>query len=98
MDIVNVVNDYSSWKRLFLKLDTLMYLSSGSVVHRGLVRDSLLCSVKRVVRDLPFIGSFFHGIALIFQNKNRLTCFRKKIFVSGHIEPVIEPTNADAPT
>ena len=23
--------------------------------------------------------------------------FRRKIFVSGHFEPVIEPTNADAP-
>jgi hypothetical protein len=23
--------------------------------------------------------------------------FRRKLFVSGHFEPVIEPTNADAP-
>jgi hypothetical protein len=31
------------------------------------------------------------------QNKNRLMSFRRKLFVSGHLEPVIEPTNADAP-
>ena len=27
----------------------------------------------------------------------RLTSFKRKLFVSGHFEPVIEPTNADAP-
>ena len=65
-----------------------------------LVRDSLCCSVKgvvhSVVRDLQFLGYFSHGIALISPNKNRLTSFRRKFFVSGHFEPVIEPTNADA--
>ena len=66
-----------------------------------LVRDRLSCSVKgvvhSVVRDLQFLGFFSHGIALIYQNKNRLMSFRRKFFVSGHFEPVIEPTNADAP-
>ena len=66
-----------------------------------LVRASLRCSVKgvvhSVVRDLQFLGNFSHGIAFISQNKNRLTSFRRKFFVSGHFEPVIEPTNADAP-
>ena len=66
-----------------------------------LVRASLLCSVKgvahSVVPDLEFLVNFSHGIALISQNNNRLTSFRRKLFVSGHFEPVIEPTNADAP-
>ena len=94
-------------RHLFLKLDTLMYLSSCSVVHQGLpllsilVRASLRSSVKgvvhSVVRDIQFLGNFSHGIAFISQNKNRLTSFRRKLFVSGHFEPVIEPTNADAP-
>ena len=53
--------------------------------------------VHSVVRDLQFLGNFSHGIAFISQNKNRLTSFRIKLFVSGHFEPVIEPTNADAP-
>ena len=82
-----------------------MYLSSCSVVHRGLlsnlVRDSLRCSAKRVVhsvvRDLQFLGNFLHGITFISQKKNRLMSIRRKVFVSGHFEPVIEPTNADAP-
>ena len=63
-----------------------------------LVRAS--CSVKgvvhSVVRDLQFHGKFSHGIAVISQNKNRLTRFRRKVFVSGHFEPVIKPKNADA--
>ena len=66
-----------------------------------LVRASLLCSVKRVVysvvRDLQFLSNFLHGIAVLSQNKNRLTTFRRKLFVSGHFEPIIERTNADAP-
>ena len=37
------------------------------------------------------------GIAFISQNKNRLMSFRRKLFLSGDFEPVIEPTNADAP-
>ena len=65
-----------------------------------LVRASLRCSVNgvvhSVVQDLQFFGNFSHGIAFIFQNKNRLTSFTRKLFVSGHFEPVIEPTNADA--
>ena len=65
-----------------------------------LVRASLHCSVKgvvhSVVRDLQFLGNFSHGIDFISQNKNRLTSFRRNYFVSGHFEPVIEPTNADA--
>jgi hypothetical protein len=85
-----------------------MYLSSCSVVHQGpptplsiLVRASLLCFVKGVlhsfVQDLQFLANFSHGIALISQNRNGLMDFRRKVFVSGHFEPVIEPTNADAP-
>ena len=66
-----------------------------------LVRASLRCSVKgevhSVVRDLQFLGNFSHGIAFISQNNNRLTSFRRMVFVSGHYEPVIKPTNADAP-
>ena len=66
-----------------------------------LVRDSLRCSVKGVVhsvlRDLQFLGNFSRGIVVISQNKNRLMSFRRLFFVSGHFEPVIEPTNADAP-
>ena len=66
-----------------------------------LVRDSLRCSVKGVlqcvVRNLQFLGNFSHGIAVITQNKNRLTSFRRNVFVSGHFKPLIEPTNADAP-
>jgi hypothetical protein len=65
------------------------------------VRVSLRCSVKSVVysvvRDLQFLGNISHGIVLISQNKNRLTSFGRKFFVSGHFEPVIEPTNADTP-
>ena len=66
-----------------------------------LVSASLRCSVKgvvhSVVRHLQFLGNFSHGIAFISQNKNGLTSFRRKCFVSGHFEPVIEPTNADDP-
>ena len=66
-----------------------------------LVSASLRCSVKgvvhSVVQDLQFLGNFLHGIAFISQNKNRLMSFRRKYFVSRHFEPVIEPTNADAP-
>ena len=61
----------------------------------------LRCSVKgvvpRVVPALQFLGNFSHGIAIISQNKNRLTSFRRNYFVSGHFEPVIEPTNAYVP-
>ena len=66
-----------------------------------LVRDSLRCSLKgivySIVQDLQFLGNISHGIAFISQNKNRLMSFRRKLFVSVHFEPVIEPTNADAP-
>ena len=93
-------------KHLFLKLDTnvlVLLLSCAPGPHTPLsilVRASLRCSVKgvqRVVRDLQFLGNFSHAIAFISPNKNRLTSFRRKLYVSGHLEPVIEPTNADAP-
>ena len=94
-------------RRLFLKLDTnvLVLLLSCALEPPTpfsiLVRHSLRCSVKRVlhsvVRDLQFLGNFSHGTSLISQNKNRLTSFRRKVVVSGHFEPVLEPTNADAP-
>ena len=91
--------------RQFLKLDTLMYLSScsapGPPTLSIMVRASLRCSVKgvvhSVVRDLQFLVKFSHGIAFVSQNKNRLVSFRRNFFVSGRFEPVIEPTNADAP-
>ena len=94
-------------RRLFLKLDTnvLVLLLSCAPVSpiplSILVRANLRCSVKgvvhSVVQDLQFLVNFSHGIALISQNNNILTCFRRKCFVSGHFEPVIDPTNADAP-
>ena len=59
------------------------------------------CSVKgvvhSVVRDRQFLGNFSHGISFISQNKNRLTSFRRKLFIPGHFEPASEPTNAEAP-
>ena len=92
---------------LFLKLDTnvlVLFLSCAlgpPTPLSNLVRDILRCSVKKVVhsvvRDIQFLGNFSHGIAFISQNKNRLTSFRRKFFVSGHFEPVIKPTNVDAP-
>ena len=68
-----------------------------SILVRDNLRYSVMGVVHSVVRYLQFLDSFSHGIAFIYQNKNRLMCFRRKIFVSGHFEPVIEPTNADAP-
>ena len=95
-------------RRLFLKLDTnvlvlLLSCAPGPPTPLSiLVRVSLLYSVKGVVhsviRDLQFLGNFSHGIAFISQNmRNLLMSFRRKLLVSGHFEPVIEPTNADAP-
>ena len=89
-------------RRLFLKQDSpnvrILLLSSAPGPPTPLsilVRVSLRCSVKgvvhSVVRDLQFLTW------RISQNKNRLTSFRRKLFVSGHFEPVIEPTNAVAP-
>ena len=82
----------------------VLLLSCAPVPHTPLsilVSASLRCSVKgvvnSVVRDIPFLGNFSHGIALISQNKNRVTSFRRKLFVSGHFEAVIKPTNTDAP-
>ena len=93
---------------LFLKLDTdvlvlLLSCAPGPPTPLSiLVRAVFLrCSVKgvvhSVVRDLQFLGNFSHRIAFISQSKNRLMSFRSKVFVSGHFEPVIKPTNADAP-
>jgi hypothetical protein len=95
-------------RRLFLKLDTLNVLVLLLSCALGpptplsiLVSGSLHCSVKGVVHsvvpDLYFLGTFSHGIDVISQNKNRLTSFRRKVFVSGHFEPLIEPTTTDAP-
>ena len=53
--------------------------------------------VQSVVQDLQFLGNFSHGIAFSPLNKNRPTIFKRKLFVSGHFEPIIEPTKADAP-
>ena len=94
-------------RRLFLKLNTNVLVLLLSCAPEPptpvyiLVRASLRCSVKgvvhSVVRDLQFLLNFSHRITFISQNKNRLMSFRRKFFVSGHFEPVIEPTNADAP-
>ena len=84
-------------------LDLLPSCAPGPLTSLSiLLRASLRCSVKgvvhRVVQDLQFLGNFSHGIIdFISQNKNRLTSFRRKLFASGHFEPVIKPTNADAP-
>ena len=93
-------------RRLFLKLDTnvlvlLLSCAPGPPTPLSiLVRASLRCSVKgvvhSVVQDLQFLVNFSHGIAFISQNKNRRLSFGRKVFVSRHFEPVIEPTNADA--
>jgi hypothetical protein len=94
-------------RRLFLKLDTnelvlVLSCAPGPPTPLSiLVRATLRCSVKGVihsiVQDLQFLCNFSYGIAFISQNKNRLTSFRRKLFVSGNFEPVIEPTNADVP-
>jgi hypothetical protein len=34
---------------------------------------------------------------LVWPALNRLMSFRRRVFVSGHFEPVIKATNADAP-
>ena len=93
-------------RHLFLKLDTnvlvlLLSCAPGPPTPLSiLVRASLHCPVKgvvhSVVRDLQFLGKFSQGIAFISQNR-KTGKFRRKLFVSGHFEPVIEPTNADAP-
>ena len=79
----------------------LLSCAPGPPTLSILVRVHLRCSVKgvvhSVVRELPFDDNFSHGIGFISQNKNRLMSFRRKVFVSGHFEPVIEPTNDDAP-
>ena len=80
----------------------LLSCAPGPPTHLSiLVRARLRCSVKgvvhSVVRYLQFLGNFSQGIAFISQNKNRLTSFRRKLFVSGYFEPVIETTNADVP-
>jgi hypothetical protein len=91
---------------LFLKLDSnvfvlLLSCAPGPPTLSILVRDSLRCSVKgaihSVVLDLQFLGNFLHGMVFISQNNNRLMSFRRIVFVSGHFEPVIKPTNADSP-
>ena len=68
-----------------------------SILVRASLRNSVKGVAHLVVRDIPFLVNFLHGIAFISQNKNRLTSLRRKFFVSGHFEPVIEPTNADVP-
>ena len=79
----------------------LLSCAPGPPTPYILVRASLRYSVKgvvhSVVQNLQFLANFSHGRAFISQNKNRLTHFRRKLFVSGHFEPVIKPTNADAP-
>ena len=95
-----VFNEAASWglvRHLFLKLVLLLSCAPGPPTPLSIPdRASLRCSVKgvvhSVVRDLQFLGNFSHGIAFISQNKNRLMSFRRKLFVSGHFEPVIRTT------
>ena len=79
----------------------LLSCAPGPPTLSILVSTSLHCSVNGVVHsivpDFQFLGNFSHGMAFTFQNKNRLMSFRRKVFVSGHFEHVIKPTNADAP-
>ena len=63
-----------------------------SILVRASSRWSVKGVVQSVVRDFQFLGNFLHGIALISQNKNRLTSLRRKSFVLA-----IKPTNAVAP-
>ena len=100
--LVECLEHQHLWVRLQAQNVLLLSCAPGPPTPLSiLVRASLCCSVKgivhSVVQELQFLGNFSHGIALISQNKNRLTNFRTKFFVSGHFEPVIEPTNADAP-
>ena len=48
-----------------------------------LARARLCCSLKGVVHtvvgNLQCLGNFLHEIALISQNRNRLSSFRKKV-------------------
>ena len=93
-------------RRLFLKLDTnvlvlLLSCAPGPPTPLSILfKASLHCSLKgvvpSVVRDLQFLGNFSHGIAFISKNKNRLTSFRRKFFISGHFEPLINTKIADA--
>ena len=69
---------------------------SVSQTRHSTVLVLLLGCVRGVVLDLQFLGNFLHRIALISLNKNRLTSFRRNLFISSHFEPVIEPTNAQA--
>ena len=93
--------------RRFLKLETnifflLLSCARGSPTSLSiLIRAHLCCSLKGVahtiVGNLQFLGNFSRGIALISQNKNRLSSLRRKLSFSGHFESIIEPTNVDAP-
>jgi hypothetical protein len=93
------------WGRLSRASNVLVLLLSCapgppsplSILVRASLRCSVTGAVHSVVRDLQFLGNFSCGIAFICQNKNRLTSFRRKLFVSGHFEPGIEPTNSDTP-
>ena len=68
-----------------------------SILVRASLRSSVKGAVHSVVQDLQFLCNFSHEIAFISQNNNRLMSFRRKVFVSGHFEPVIKPINDDAP-
>jgi hypothetical protein len=47
--------------------------------------------------DQKYSVDIVNVIAFISQNKNRLTSFRRKFFVSGHFKPVFKTINTDAP-
>ena len=85
-------------RSLFLKLDTnVLVLLLSCALGPPTPLSILVRASLHVVQDLPFLGNLSHRIAFVFQNMIRLTSFRRKLFVSGHFEPVIEHTNADAP-
>ena len=70
-----------------------------SILVRARIQFALFCersSTQRCMRSSVY-WQLLAWNSLISQNKNRLKSFRRKVFVSGHFEPVIEPTNAVAP-
>ena len=63
----------------------------------------MLCSLEQEGGAAVLCGQiygnweFLAWNSLHFSEHEQIDEFQKKVFVSGHFEPVIEPTNADAP-
>ncbi|KAM9571095.1 uncharacterized protein ACWYII_046473 [Salvelinus alpinus] len=60
--------------------------------HRKLGKLTVKYNRKDLQRRLDIEEWIDNQLHLLFdyENKNRLTSFRRKLFVSGHFEPVIE--------